>query len=107
MRYCGREGVGSLHLIESALARPYSGYHRPIARKASAVLESMVNNHGFIDGNKRTAWLLTELLIERSGYELAIPPEEPIDDLVVAVASGAINFDELVAWFSERISYSE
>lgn len=62
----GREGIRSLHLIGSAFARPYSGYHRPIARKAAAVLHGMVGNHGFIDGNKRTAWLLVEVLIARS-----------------------------------------
>ena len=46
MRYGGRDGISSLHLIESALARPYSGYHRPIAQKVAAVLHSMVGNHG-------------------------------------------------------------
>ncbi|MFT3973459.1 MAG: Fic family protein [Amaricoccus sp.] len=68
MSYGGLDGVGSLHLIESALARAYSGYHRPIADRAAAVLHSMVGNHGFVDGNKRTAWLLVEILISRSGY---------------------------------------
>lgn len=103
MTYGGRDGVTSLHLIESALARPYSGYHRPISRKAAALLHSMVGNHGFTDGNKRTAWLLVEILIERSGFVLAIPDDAPVDDLVVDVASGAIGFDELVQWFRERL----
>lgn len=76
----------SLHLIESALARPYSGYHRLIHCKAAALLHSMVNNHGFVDGNKRTSWLLVELLIGRSGFRLDISDDEPVDDLVVAVA---------------------
>ena len=97
------DGVSSLHLIESALARPYSGYHRPIANKAAAVLHSMVGNHGFVDGNKRTAWLLVEILLDRSGYVLKIPDDEPIDDLVVAVAEGRIGFKELVAWFKARL----
>lgn len=94
----------SLHLIESAIARPYSGYHRPLAAKAAALLHSVVNNHGFVDGNKRTAWLLVEILIHRSGCCLTIPDGEPIDDLVVAVASGEIGFDDLVAWFRPRLS---
>ena len=63
----------------------------------------MVGNHGFVDGNKRTAWLLVEILIGRSGYDLAIPDDERIDDLVVAVASGELTFDHLVAWFSPRL----
>lgn len=103
LRYGGRDGITSLHLIESALARPYSGYHRPIHRKAAAVLHSMVGNHGFVDANKRTAWLLVEILLDRSGYTLAIPDDERIDDLVVDVASGALRFDDIVAWFRKRI----
>lgn len=93
----------SLHLIKSALARPYSGYHRTIERKAAAILHSMVGNHGFVDGNKRTAWLLSELLIDRSGYQLDIADDAPIDDLVVAIAEGEMAFDDLVAWFKARL----
>ena len=68
LTYSGRDGISSLHLIESALARPYSGYHPAIQNKAAALLHSVVGNHGFVDGNKRTAWLLVETLIHRSGY---------------------------------------
>ncbi|MEO1687183.1 MAG: type II toxin-antitoxin system death-on-curing family toxin [Pseudomonadota bacterium] len=103
LRYGGRPGVVSIDMIESAIARPYSGYHRPIANKAAALLESMVGNHGFIDGNKRTSWILVETLIERSGYVLDVPEDEPIDDLVVDVASGRLRFDDLVAWFRPRL----
>jgi prophage maintenance system killer protein len=38
--------------------RPYNGYYRPIEKKAAALVESMGGNHGFIDGNKRTAVIL-------------------------------------------------
>jgi death-on-curing protein len=104
MRYGGREGVASLHLIESGLSRAYSGYHRSIERKAAATLHSMVGNHGFVDGNKRTAWLLVELLIDRSGYRLVLSDAERIDDLVVDVASGEVSFDQLTQWFKERLA---
>jgi death-on-curing protein len=104
LTYGGRDGVNSLHLIQSALARPYSGYHRPIARKAAALLHSMVNNHGFVDANKRTAWLLVEILIDRSGYDLETDPDERIDDLVVDVASGRLAIEELTIWFAARLT---
>lgn len=103
LTFGGRKGISSLHLIESALARPYSGYHRPMYRKAAALLHSMVGNHGFVDGNKRTAWLLVELLISRSGYFLDIPDDERVDDLVVSVADGGTSFDDLVVWFKQRL----
>lgn len=103
LRFGGREGVSSLHLIESALARPYSGYHRSMARKAAALLESMVGNHGFVDGNKRTAWLLVEILIARSRYALNIPDDAPIDDFVLSVADGSLSFEAITAWFAERL----
>lgn len=104
LRYGGRDGIGSLHLIESALARPYSGYHRPIAKKAAALRHSMVSNHGFVDANKRTAWLVVMILIDRSGYRLDLSQEEEIDDLVVAVAAGQVGFDPLVGWFRDRLA---
>jgi death-on-curing protein len=63
----------------------------------------MVANHGFVDGNKRTAWILVELLIERSRYLLDIPEDEPIDDLVVAVATRSVSFDDVEYWFRERL----
>ncbi len=91
LQYGGRDGISSLHLIESALARPYSGFHRGIASKAAAVLHSVVGNHGFVDGNNRTAWLLVEILVDRSGYRLNVPVDDPIDDLVVTVATGEMD----------------
>jgi len=62
-----------------------------------------VSNHGFIDGNKRTAWILVELLISRSGYVLNISDDEPVDDLVVGVASGVVSLENLQTWFADRL----
>lgn len=103
LEYGGRVGVSDLSLVQSAIARPYSGYHRPIANKAAALLESVSANHGFTDGNKRTAWLLVELLIDRSGYALNIPDDAPVDDLVVAIVTKEIDFQSTVTWFKERL----
>jgi death on curing protein len=103
LTYGGRDGISSLHLIESGLGRPYSGYHRSITAKAAALLESMVGNHGFVDGNKRTAWLLVELLLSRSGFRLDIPEDEKLDDFVVSVAAGQADFAAIERWFATRL----
>lgn len=69
-------------------------------------MHGVVKNHPFLDGNKRTALLLTLILIVRSGYRLKLDPEERIDDMVVAVASSEMSFEELVDWFKLRIRLS-
>lgn len=104
LTYGGRPGILNLNSIESATGRPYSGYYRPIAGKCAALLHGVVRNHGFVDGNKRTALLLTLLLIERSGYSLHVSPAERIDDVVVAVAEGEMSLPDLIDWFRERLS---
>ena len=94
MRYGGLEGVPNLSLVESAIARPYSGYYPKLYQKAAALVQSMTGNHGFADGNKRTALILTHSLITNSDYQLepllGEDIEQAIEDLILAAASGSI-----------------
>jgi death on curing protein len=106
LTYGGRAGIVSFASIESAIGRPYSGYHRPIHLKAAALLHALIQNHGFVDGNKRTALIVTLLMIERSGYRLHLDGNERIDDTVVSVAEGETSFDGLAAWFKLRLQPS-
>ena len=109
LRFGGRPGVINVGSIESAIARPYSGYYRTIRHKAAALVESMVGNHGFADGNKRTTLILLDLLLERSGYRLA-PSErrgsiqKDVEDMILDVARNQLSFDDLVKWFGKRIT---
>lgn len=100
----GALGILSLDGLEGALGRPYHGHHRLIHLKAAALLHGVVSSHAFIDGNKRTALLLTYLLIDRSDYELVLREDEYFDDMVVNVVEGNISQGELAAWFRLRIS---
>ena len=95
-------------MIESALARPYIGYHRRIFEKAAVFVESMACNHGFLDGNKRTTLLLTVTLLERSGYDLVSPEPDgdivrELEDLIVAVAERSLSVEQVTEWFKARI----
>ena len=109
LRFGGRPGVINLGSIKSAIVRPYSGYYRTIRHKAAALVESMVGNHGFADGNKRTTLILLDLLLERSGYRLA-PSErhgsiqKDVEDMILDVARNQLSFDDLVEWFGKRIT---
>jgi len=68
LTFGGLRGIRDLGAIEAAVARPYCGYYRSIAKKVAALVQSLASNHGFIDGNKRTALLMMNLLLLRSGY---------------------------------------
>ena len=107
LKFGGRHGIQDLGLVESAIARPFNGYYRSIHKKAAALLHSVATNHGFTDGNKRTAFYLFYLFIGNSGYELEsqshLEAEEEIEHLIVDVVTKFIDFDELVAWLKKRI----
>ncbi len=67
-------------------------------------MHALIQNHGFVDGNKRSALIVTLLMIERSGYRLHLTDSERIDDTVVAVADGKMSFETLTDWFNQRLS---
>lgn len=98
----GAKGILNRAAIESAIARPYHGYHARIHQKAAALVHGVVTNHGFVDGNKRTALYLVELLAVRSGYRLAVE-DLVVADAVTAVARGELGYDALATWFEERL----
>jgi death on curing protein len=103
LTYGGRAGVVSLDAVQSAIGRPYSGYHRAIHRKAAAIMHALVQNHRFVDAHKRTALIGTLLMIERSGYRLQLTDRDRVDDVVVSVADGRTGFDALCDWFRQRL----
>ncbi len=102
LTYGGAPGIRSLDLIASAIGQPYHGYHRSIYRKAAALLQSLAQNHGFVDGNKRTALLSVDLLIRRSNYKYRGRSNDvarTLENLVLGVVEHRIDFDESVATF--------
>ena len=104
----GRPGIPNIGLVEAAIGRPYVGYYRSIRRKAAALVQSVATNHGFADGNKRTATILMLALLNKSGYDLkAIRGERDIqtavEKMVLDVVTHKLGFEGLVQWFEARI----
>ncbi len=70
-------------------------------------MHAVVNDHGFVDGNKRTAILLMGLLLNKSGYQLIECADADLNDavenMVVALADRRMSFDNLADWFKLRI----
>lgn len=101
----GAEGISDENALLSALARPYHGYHHRIYQKAAALVHGVVKNHGFVDGNKRTAFCLVSLLTIRSGYEIVATHGE-IEAMLIGVAASKTNNEELVDWFRVHLQRS-
>lgn len=107
LEHGGLPGILNRGLIQSAIARPYSGYHRSMAGKAAVMLHSLARNHGFADGNKRTCLLLVHLLIDRSGYRLhdrnLARLNLELEQLIVDTAEGKRTPEEIEAWVKPRL----
>ena len=96
----GAAGIRDLGLIESALARPKNlvNYSTPdVFDLEGAYGYGIARNHGFIDGNKRTAYVVTLLFLHLHGMELTAPAHER---LLVFEKMGIGEFtpDEFAAW---------
>ena len=61
-----------------------------------------MSKHGFVDGNKRTAVYLVELLAVRSDYSL-VEDDLILADVITSVATGEMSYEELVEWFKKRL----
>jgi death-on-curing protein len=108
LTFGGVDGIPNPGMVEAAIQRPYIGYYRTIEKKAAALVESMAGNHGFADGNKRTTVILLHTLLTRSGYALSGAEDEVIADavenMVLASVVREMDFEDLVAWFKQRIT---
>jgi len=101
----GAAGVRDLLLVQSALARPMNlaAYGAPdVAGLAAAYAFGIVRNHGFVDGNKRTAFVVAAVFLLDHGYALVAGDEEAVR-VMVRLAAGEIEEDELAEWIRKHI----
>jgi death-on-curing protein len=108
MLHGGPEGVRDMGLLESALARPKNQFHYSdsppsLQRLAAAYAKGIVANHPFVDGNKRTAFIVSVTFLRLNGLQLTANKE----DRVVTfwnLADGSLSEEELSAWFESNTS---
>jgi death-on-curing protein len=101
----GGEGVRDPGLLASALARPQNAanYGAPDAADlAASYAYGIAKNHPFVDGNKRTAWVVARLFLALNGRKLTFSPADAVAT-VEALAAGAMDEEALAAWFRARI----
>jgi death-on-curing protein len=103
----GGEGVRDQGGLEAAIARPYATfdgidlYPEPID-KAAAIFESLIINHPFIDGNKRTAYTLLRLMLLSFDWDIEASEDEKYK-MTIAASTGELKFDGIKFWLSEKI----
>jgi len=102
----GLAGVRDLGAVQSALARPLNlvSYENcdDVAQLAAAYTYGIARNHGFADGNKRTALVVADMFLILNGYELSSSPTENVMS-ILGVADGSMSENKLAIWFRGNI----
>lgn len=102
-RFGGAEGVRDKGLLESALYRPRSGYYEDLVTMAAAMFESLINNHPFVDGNKRVAFFATDVFLRLNGYKIAVDSNVTYDFLMKLFASNTCDLEHLRPWIASAM----
>jgi death on curing protein len=107
----GSDGVRDCSLLESALARPFQTFDGidlyPTAYlNAAAILESILINYPFIDRNKRTAFLLMNIILEQSSIRLTASQDE-LYELIIHIISERPSIETVAMWLEQKSSTYE
>ena len=102
----GSHGVRDMASLESAVARPFQTYdnadlYRTSLDKAAALVESLLINHPFVDGNKRTGYTVLRLFLMQNGLDFTASQNSRYE-FVIAIAAGELKFEAILIWLSNN-----
>ncbi|MDD5147371.1 MAG: type II toxin-antitoxin system death-on-curing family toxin [Candidatus Daviesbacteria bacterium] len=105
-RFGGSHGIRDIGLIQSAVARPQATFggkylYSSIFDKTAALLQSLLKNHAFLDGNKRTALTSAGLFLWKNGYRLVNNHKEEVD-FTIRVDNGNLTIEQISKWLKEH-----
>jgi death-on-curing protein len=103
----GAEGIRDPGLLESALAKPRNllAYCEPepdIAGLAASYAFGIIRNHPFVDGNKRTGFVVCRVYLRLNGYDIDASPEDKYV-VFLKLAEGRLSEQELAEWIRDRL----
>jgi death-on-curing protein len=106
-RYGGAKGIRDKNLLESALSRPYQTFDRKelyntTVEKAAALIESIITNHPFLDGNKRFGYVAMRLLLLEEGLDIEAKEDEKYI-FVIAIAEGKLKYSDICDWIKKYL----
>ena len=101
-RYGGSHGVRDMGALESAVQRPQIGYYDGPIEEAAALMESLSQNHPFIDGNKRVAFTATDIFLRINGFYIDCDRDAAYAFFMGLYESNSFRFANLVPWLEEH-----
>ena len=101
-KFGGTHGIRDKSALESALARPFQKFdgkdlYPTVIEKGSALIESILVNHPFLDGNKRTGYTLLRIFLLNNGLDITASEDNKYE-FVINIASGTLKDKAIVAW---------
>jgi death on curing protein len=99
----GRYGVRDKGAVEAAVFRPQTGYYSSIEEEATPSMESLANNHGFIDGNKRIAFTATDVFLRRNGFYLEVEGIDGHAFVDGSIARHEFRFGQILVWIRQHL----
>src|SRR5436853_6149875 len=102
-QYGGTDGVRDMGMLESAVFRPQTGYYDGVPEEAAALMESLANNHPFIDGNKRVAFASAPTFLLLNGFDLAVEPEPAFTFVMKSFDQQRFKYAEILEWINKNI----
>ncbi len=103
----GTKGLRDENALVSAIHRPFATFEEhdmyPSPKeKAAALIESIITNHPFIDGNKRTGYVLMRLLLLENNFDIQASFQKKYD-FVIGISVGKIKFPEIILWLDRHL----
>jgi death on curing protein len=99
----GRHGVRDKDAVEAAVFRPQTGYYNSLEEEAAALMESLANNHGFLDGNKRIAFTAADVFLRRNGFYVEIEGLDGHAFIAGSMERGEFRFGKILDWIRQHI----
>jgi death-on-curing protein len=101
--YGGEHGMLNQGALEAAVFRPQTGYYNDLNEEAAALLESLVNNHAFLDGNKRVGFAAMHTFLLVNGFNLGVSSKAAFGFMMKTMAEGKFRFALLHEWIAAHL----
>jgi death on curing protein len=98
----GLHGVRDHGAVEAAVFRPQTGYYNSLEEEAAALMESLGNNHGFLDGNKRIAFTAADVFLRRNGFYIKVEAAAGYDFINGSMERHEFRFAQILEWLRQH-----